>query len=295
LELYAGASVTQKSENGDLETRFSTRASTGQDEENCDLEYKVYKFELANEWQTASVDSASAFWKSRDNLNMGDLIMTTRLVASRWTMLAIFFSIVLLGIKGLGILAAGAREPDQGQDTTTGSVKAVEEYRSLVKEIKDLRELAQSQRAQLQNTEAALARAQASVQRPDLKDQGRRELQALMEQIRGSEEDLRHMEEHLASSASTRPGVKANDPAMVSVQRHLGKLREKYKQLSFANESNEPATVPSQSPGRYQGSVGGSNPTVLVIDTLTGRCWTHTIGGSAGDWADLGSPAPSKK
>ena len=55
--------------------------------------------------------------------------------SSRWTVLAILLSVTLLGIKGFGMLTAGAREPDQGQERMTGPAKTAEEYRALIQHL----------------------------------------------------------------------------------------------------------------------------------------------------------------
>ena len=54
------------------------------------------------------------------------------------------------------------------------------------------------------------------------------------------------------------------------------------------------ADEPARPSGRYQAAIAGGNITyVVVIDSATGRCWTHTAAG--GKWMDLGTPPTEKK
>ena len=152
-----------------------------------------------------ALESAGELSDSRESLSLGDLDMTWRLSSSCWAVRTILLSVMLLGIKGSGMIAAGAGESDQSQDAMTGSVKTAEEDRALVKE---LRVLAQAQVLNSRRPRPLWSGLQASVKRQSPEERERREsVKALMEELRKRQESLERLKRSVRTSGDPAIGT----------------------------------------------------------------------------------------
>ncbi len=213
--------------------------------------------------------------------------MATRLISSRWALLAILLPFMLFGVAWSGMLAAGVGEPDQGQDTMTGSVKALDECRVLVEE---LTVLAKDYALNSRRPRPLWSR-QASLKEQTTGEKERREhIKALMEQLRQCQEITKT--------------VKATDPVFHMARSQVEKIkaellieaRSRDTQPVHASRPGEPTAVPTELRRRYYASIGGTSPTVIVlVDSFTGQCWAHSVGAKESAWIDLGRPVPSRK
>lgn len=70
-------------------------------------------------------------------------------------------------------------------------------------------------------------------------------------------------------------------------------IRGSYSEAQNFPTGGGPLPAPVKTIGRYQVSVGGHAPYVVLIDTATGQCWGRDAGGEAG-WTNLDSPAETK-
>jgi hypothetical protein len=59
---------------------------------------------------------------------------------------------------------------------------------------------------------------------------------------------------------------------------------------STAQAPVAPVVHPQPQVGRYQVSFGGSAPYAVVVDTATGRCWSHFASTAGGPWQNIGTP-----
>lgn len=70
-------------------------------------------------------------------------------------------------------------------------------------------------------------------------------------------------------------------------------IRSSYSEAQNLSTGKGAQPAPVKTVGRYQVSVGGHAPYIVLIDTATGECWGRDAAGEAG-WTDLDSPTEAK-